>query len=270
MIEKYHAIEIDAEDQPASSALAKVDNLKPEFVFIPGNIDGLLMEIREQALAEVKGLNISTPKQRDAIKKTANKVVKSRTFIERLRVGYVSAEKKRLATVDEEARRIKDILQGIEDEVRKPLTEWENADKARSSALEKTVDEVNAMQPHLYADIPALEAAISKLETLDPESMQEWKVSAQVAKDKTMVVLLDALKQRQQAEANAKELERLRSELAAMDEAEARATDKAHRGRINKEAIDGLVNHMPMEWDVANAIVSAIAANLIPHITVNY
>src|ERR1700679_966938 len=87
----YSAPATEKGDPSPGSALAKIDSLTPDFVFVPGNMDKILIAIREQALAMVKPLNISTPKMRKSIKDVKNLVVKSRTYIEKMRVGYVSA-----------------------------------------------------------------------------------------------------------------------------------------------------------------------------------
>lgn len=227
-------------DNPGS-ALALVDTLKPEFVFAPGNMDSILMKIREQALAMVAGLNISTPKMRAEIKRVKNLVVKSRTYIDKMRVGYVSEEKKRLATVDAEARRIKDIFQGIEEEVARSLTEWENAEKERSDALERIVNYVNAIQPYLCPDIDSLMIFIAKVNAIEPETMQEWKVAAEVAKEKALSALTAELVKRQCAEAQQEELAKLRAESAARDEenrlAALKIALKEEAERAGKEAL---------------------------------
>ena len=208
-------------DAPSpGSALAKIDGLKPEFVFVPGNMDTILQQIREQALAMVAGLNISTPKMRKQIKDVKNLVVKSRTYIEKMRLGYVSAEKKRLATVDGEARRIREIFEGIEEEVARPLTEWEAQEQYRVDVLSKCLSDINGMQPHVYPTIPELEAAIAKLESIDPAKAHEYQVPIAQAKEQALAVLTAELTKRRDAEAQQAELAKLRAESTARAEAD--------------------------------------------------
>lgn len=224
-------------DTSAGTALARVDNLKASEIFVPGAMDKLLQEIREQALAEVAGLNISTPKMRDAIKKTKNKVVKSRTFIERMRVSYVSAEKKRLATVDEESRRIQDILRGIEDEVAAPLIEWESKEQDRIDAHSSALKGIEAMQPHMYPDIPSLTTAIALLEETGPEKFEEFSVPVEHAKEDALDRLRTDLDRRQKAEAERVELDRLRAESASRAEQDRlAAAAKEAREQAEREA----------------------------------
>ena len=216
---------IEGDELPSpGTALAKVDDLKPEFVFVPGNMDGLLMEIREQALAEVAGLNISTPKQREQFKKTAMKVVKSRTYIEKMRVGYVAAEKKRLATIDQVARNIKEILEGIEEEVRRPLTAWENKEKERIRLHNEALEEVRQAGPYTAANwlnlpIEAMRERLKEIES-DPRDWQEFAVPAEQAKKESCRLIADAIAQRNNHDAGQAELAELRRAAAERAEAD--------------------------------------------------
>ena len=291
-------------DAPSpGSALAKIDGLKPEFVFVPGNMDTILQQIREQALAMVAGLNISTPKMRKQIKDAKNLVVKSRTYIEKMRLGYVSAEKKRLATVDGEARRIREIFEGIEEEVARPLTEWEAQEQYRVDVLSKCLSDINGMQPHVYPTIPELEAAIAKLESIDPAKAHEYQVPIAQAKEQALAVLATELTKRRDAEAQQAELAKLRAESTARAEQDrlagvakearelaveaerkraadeaaredaakrSRAADKENRVLKQNAAIQALIEHTEASPDVALTVIEAIAKGLIPHVTITY
>ena len=113
------------------SALLKIDKMTPEQIFAPGTMDPILEAIRTEVTRQAAKLDISTEQNRKAIGSLAFKVTKSKTFIEGQRKSLVAAEKKRLAAIDSEGRRIWDILEGIAAEVRKPLTDWEQIDKDR-------------------------------------------------------------------------------------------------------------------------------------------
>jgi hypothetical protein len=211
-----------------TTAIAKVDDLKPEWVFVPGNMDTLLQEIREQALAEVRGLNISTPKMRKQFKDTKNKVVRSRTYIEKMRVSYVSAEKKRLATVDTESRRIQDILRGIEDEVAAPLTAWEQKEEERVQGHNDAIAAIKEDPSYgLQETVADLEKRIEWLgQYLGSRDWQEFQVVAEKTieeeVDRTQLLLEKAtVRERERLE-----LERLRAAQAARDEADRLAEQK--------------------------------------------
>ena len=266
---------IGNDDTPSpGSALALIDNLKPEFVFVPGNMDSILSQIRTQALEMVKGMDISTPKMRKAIKDVKNLVVKSRTYIERMRVGYVSAEKRRLATVDGEGKRIREFFEMVEDEVLTVtgLTAWEQEEDARTTRLSGRVAFfANMGQVHLYTDAAMLETAIAELEEIDTSTMQEYKVSAESAIAASLKVLKPQLAAREKAEADAKELEALRAAAAkrAEDDRIAAAAKKLADDKIAAAVEAAKVEtRQEVVQEMTNRIVETQGVNaLVPLIT---
>jgi hypothetical protein len=92
--------------------------------------------------------------------------------------------------------------------------------------LERTLLDINAMQPHVYADIDALIIAIAQLNAIDADAMQEFKTLATQAKARALVALTGDLVRRQEVEAQRLELERLRAESAARAEADRLAEAK--------------------------------------------
>lgn len=223
---------------PANNALAKIDNLKPEEVFKPGHMDSLLMAIREEALAEAKLLDISTEPKRKALKSLAFRVVKSRTYIEGLHKSYTQAEKKRLATVDAEKRRICEILQGIEDEVRAPLTEWENKEKARVQAHEDAIAAIKESPAYGQTEtIAELEQRLVWLDLQRERNWEEWAVAATQAIDDEVERVEGLLAAAKIREAERAELEKLRAESAKRTEQERlEAAAKAAREQAEREA----------------------------------
>jgi len=246
-----------------TSALAKVDDLKPEWVFVPGNMDTLLRDIREQALAEVKGLNISTPKMRKQFKDTKNKVVKSRTYIEKMRVSYVSAEKKRLATVDTESRRIQDILRGIEDEVAAPLTAWETKEEERIQGHNDAIAAIKEDPGYgLQGTVAELEKRIEWLgQYLGSRDWQEFQVVAEKTieeeVDRTQLLLEKAtVRERERlelealraAEAQRKENERIAAAAEELAAKQVQAAVEAARVETRQEVIAELAAPTRPDW----------------------
>lgn len=228
------ALTVEPSFHSETTALAKVDNLNPAEVFVPGYMDKLLMEIRKQALEEAEGLDISTEQKRKAIKSLAFKVVKSRTYIEGLHKAYTQAEKKRLATVDAEKRRICEILQGIEEEVRAPLTAWERKEEERVKKHADAIAKIREMKPHAYPDIQLLKDAMAFLRSVDVESFEEWTTPARQAIDETLAAFEVELDRREKLESERRELERLRAEAAKRAEEE-RIAQAAREAREQAE-----------------------------------
>jgi len=200
--------------EPADSALAKIDVIAISDIFKPGFMDPILEAIRTEVLAQAAKLDISTEPNRKAIASLAYKVAKSKTFVDQQRKTFVASEKKRIQTIDAEGGRIWNILEGIQREVRQPLTDWENVEKDRVKKHEDAVASIWAMKPHLYESIGALMTAIALLQLTDVVAFDEFAAPARVAKAETLTILCAELASREAVEADRKELERLKAEAA--------------------------------------------------------
>lgn len=285
-------------------ALAEVDSLKADFVFAPGNMNAIIAKHRELALAEVAGLNPSTANMQEAIKKTKNKLVKSRTFIQGLHDDYVRAEKKRLKTVDTVAGDIWNFYQMAEAEVLSVTgyTAWQQGEEDRKMRLSNAVAELAAKGQRIYPDTASIESAIAELESFTGEklfNMQEFSISAESAITASLKVLKPELERSKQLEAQQAELAQLRAEAAerveqnrmarvAKDAVEAerkrnadaakaeyeamelRAADDAHRNAVHDEIRAAILKTTAIDDDMVMDIIVAIADGLIPHVSITY
>jgi hypothetical protein len=217
------------------SALLKIDKMTPEQIFAPGTMDPILEAIRTEVTRQAAKLDISTEQNRKAIGSLAFKVTKSKTFIEGQRKSLVAAEKKRLAAIDSEGRRIWDILEGIAAEVRKPLTDWEQIDKDRITRHEETLAFLleRAKVP-FGANVADLKAIIAGVEAIDPATCEEFASLAAGHKASALKELNAALKVSEEGERQKAENERLRSE-ASERETQERAISAARFAREQAE-----------------------------------
>ena len=216
-------------DQPSpGSALALIDGMADDQLFSPGSItDAQLATMRSDWLAEAKKYDIATDKARTELKRFARPLQKLRTGIEARAKELTGATKRKIAAIDTEKRRLVQIVGDIEKEVLSPLTRWELEEETRKSRLAGDVKAfADAAQIHLYPDIVALGAAIHELESVDVSTMQEYKVSAESAIAASLKVLKPELARRIQAEADNRELEKLRADAAT----------RAEQDRINAAA----------------------------------
>jgi colicin import membrane protein len=230
------------------SALAKIDKLTPEEIFIPGTLDSILTAIKDEVDRLAMGLKDMTVKaNRDALRSLAMRVVKSRTFVEGQRKGLVSARKKQLADIDSEARRIASILEGIEDEVRAPLTAWEQAEKDRKAGCELILTNLQEWAKLPFgASSVYIQDTIGDVEAVDPESAQEFAHLAVTHKANTLKILGEALKVALEQEAQKAEVARLQAEAneRAIRERERVAAEaavereKAESARREREAVE--------------------------------
>ena len=213
------------------TALAVIPEAKALEVFLEGKgIDELLAACEEKALTVTT--DASTAKGRAEIKSMAYLVTRTKTAAESIRKALADEYKEKPKRIDANGKRLRDGLDALQARVRKPVDDWEAAEKAR---IEKHMGGIIAIKLRLECkdlDSAELTANIEWLEgmTID-ESWEEFAADAQAAKDASLAKLYAfkavALKQ----EAEAAELARLREEQAKRDQAEREA-------KIAKEAAE--------------------------------
>jgi hypothetical protein len=127
--------------------LAIVADLTAIQVFGDENTADKLIEDIENEVKSVV-VDISTAKGRKEIASLAYKVAQSKTALDQLGKDLVADWKNKAKGVDKERKHIRDRLDALRDEVRQPLTEWEESEEKRISA-EKLAIEINML--HIIA-----------------------------------------------------------------------------------------------------------------------
>ena len=259
-----------------STALVHIEQLTAVEIFRPGAIDPILEQIEQEARREASQLDISTEGNRKALASLAFKVAKSKTFVESQRKALVTDEKKRLAKIDEEGRRIWNRFEALQEEIRKPLTDWENAEKSRVACHEEALRILRnlSMIPQPFG-VTEVNESIENVESLF--NQRNWEEFAKRAADTRAAVLFELnaiLASAQKAQAEALEAERLRAEAqeraikereaaaakAAKEEAERKA---AERARIAQEAAERERQRIERERIEAEARVKEAEARRI-------
>lgn len=96
-------------------------------------LDPIIEKIEKEARSLVP--DVSTKKGRDAIASMAHKVARSKTYIDNAGKDLVAELKALPKQIDESRRIVRERLDALKDEVRRPLTEWE-AEQERIKAEE--------------------------------------------------------------------------------------------------------------------------------------
>lgn len=171
-------------------------------------IDPLIELIEKEARSLVP--DVTTKKGRDAIASMAHKVARSKTYIDNAGKDLVAELKALPKQIDESRRVVRERLDALKDEVRRPLTEWE-AEQERIKAEEA----MNA----LHAE------ALGMNEEFDLQR------AAQIEADHEMALLMDKDIDRERAD-KAAEAERQR--IAREEEIKRQAEEKAKREAAEK------------------------------------
>ncbi|RIY41986.1 hypothetical protein [Neopusillimonas maritima] len=206
----------------------------------PNGLDPWLQRIRDQVTGVAPDL--TTKKGRDEIASRAFKVRKSKTALDNLGKKLVDDLKEIPKKIDAERKRVRETLDALADEVRKPLTEWEAAEEARQAKHNSNVSRLHQFGTNASQNLESevLRDMIAEVDSiLVDESWEEFEAEAHRAKAKAMEALSTALAVREKYEAEQAELARLRAEAEARtrkDEEERIAREAAERAQREAEA----------------------------------
>lgn len=183
-------------------------------------IDAMLADIRKQAASLVP--DITTAKGRKEIASVAYAVAKTKTYLDGLGKDLVDRYKEIPKRIDANRKVIRDTLDALKDEVRAPLTQYEQAEEARLAALKERITAfTDANQATSELPSAELEHYLRQIEAIAiDDSWEEVTAQAGVAKDAAVLHLRAAIEKAKAREAQAAELERLRQEAAAREQAD--------------------------------------------------
>lgn len=212
------AVSFIAEQQTPLAVLTSADEAEALFARIRAEIDAFVPDL-------------STVTSRAAIKSLAFKVTKTKTAVEAARKDKTEAWRKQTDAVNASGRVIKARLEQMEEEARKPLTEWEEAEKSRVERVANWFDAAERAAVILNDDTSeAVGERLATFEgmTLDADTFGDSLERAEQVRQQTVEVLRAAVARLIQAEADRAELDRLRAEAVAREE----------QDRLAKEAAD--------------------------------
>ena len=166
-------------------------------------LDPLIELIEKEARSLVP--DVTTKKGRDAIASMAHKVARSKTYIDNAGKDLVAELKALPKQIDESRRVVRERLDALKDEVRRPLTEWET-EQARIAAEKDAEEERLRIEAEEKAALEALKK--------------------QIEADHEMALLMNDAFDREQAE---KKAEAERQRIAREEEIKRQAEEKAKR-----------------------------------------
>jgi hypothetical protein len=185
-------------------------------------------------------VDVSTAKGRDALRSFAARVRSEKAAIDKERLRLTADWRDMVKQANDAGNEIREQLDALAAEVRKPLTEWEEAEKAREAEVDRIIGLFRSSR-----FVPMGEASDSIRErgtiiheiAIDPDLFRDRAEEAEKEKRETVEHLFAALKAAEQAEAAAIELERLKREAAEREEAERakREAEEAEARRAEEE-----------------------------------
>ncbi|HDV8228208.1 TPA: hypothetical protein RJ933_002563 [Enterobacter hormaechei] len=201
-------------------------------------LDPIIETIEKEARSLVP--DVSTRKGRDAIASMAHKVARSKTYIDNAGKDLVAELKALPKQIDESRRIVRERLDALKDEVRKPLTEWEaeqeriKAEEAMNALHAEALEMNIKFDQELAAKIEAdHEMALLMNKDIDRDREEQRRLAEQAQREHEERLKQEAAEQaRRDAEAKHK----AEIEAAARREAEEKArAELAERQRIEAE-----------------------------------
>lgn len=200
----------------------------PLAVFTTENgLDPLLGQIKIEVDAFIP--DMSTDKGRKEIASFAHKIARARTTLDTIGKDLKASIMEQPKQIDAERRRVREILEGWQAQVRAPLTEFEEAEKARIAEIQKRIDEITALPEQLKEHGATSEIIAKKIEEITTEQFdyQEIQSDADAAKFVAIQKLTALKAEVEKAEIEAKEAEAKRLEAEKIAQAEREAKIKA-------------------------------------------
>ncbi|HEK0386161.1 TPA: cell envelope biogenesis protein TolA [Proteus mirabilis] len=202
----------------------------------PEKVNQMLEHIKSLAEEERKGLDsdFSVAKNRKAFASLAYKVAQTKTYIDKEGKAVVDKLKELPKKVDASRKIFRDELDALSTDIRKPLTEWEEQEKAReeAEALKKQieVDHEEALQMNELFDLRKAEEERKRIAREEEMKRQAAEQARLEAERKAQQEIEAAAKREREAKEAAERAEREKQEaIQRAEQAAKEAKEKAER-----------------------------------------
>lgn len=214
--------------------LIVIETLKPADVFKPGAVKELLDDL-EQKVRAIPTADHTTEKGRNAIKALAFKVTRSKTALDEMGKNFVAELKKAAGVVDADRRIIRDRLDALKDEVRRPVTEYEAAEDKRIAAHTERMEKLQSFDTFQgEATVMAIDERQAVLREYEAMDWEEFSDGANRIIPKMKSYLADMRERIVKQKEEQVELERLRKAEAERQEAERKVSAERERSAYDE------------------------------------
>ncbi|EKZ5279297.1 hypothetical protein REV81_001985 [Klebsiella pneumoniae] len=201
-------------------------------------LDPLIEAIEKEARSLVP--DVTTKKGRDAIASMAHKVARSKTYIDNAGKDLVAELKALPKQIDESRRVVRERLDALKDEVRRPLTEWE-AEQERikaEEAMNALHAEALAMNEEFDRQLAARIESDHEIALLMNDAFDRVQAEKKAEAERQLIAREEEIKRLAEEKAKREAEERHRAELEAAARRE--AEERAAKERAERERIEGI------------------------------
>lgn len=233
------AATLDPPKTEPGKGLAIIADLTPE-IFTKEKAAEIVAHIRREVLAIDR--DVSTKKGREAVASMAAKIARSKTAADNFGKELKAEYKAKVDAIDGIRRVFWDGLEALQKEFRQPLTEFEEAEKARIAGHETGIANIQAMATlvnRFNGDVTTEDIAdrLIVAQAIDTSGFQEFTARAEAAKAETVATLESMLEDSRRRDAEREELERLRREAVEREaQAERERAEREQREREERAA----------------------------------
>ena len=189
-------------------------------IYVAGGLGQFFEAVQAEVTGEVPDLK--TAKGRARIASLAATVSKSKTAVEKPGRDYLKRLKEMPKVVEAELREFVTKMDNLRDATRKPLTDWEQAEIARTDKHVDGIQDIKDMA--FFEESPSAAHVAQIIADLElnaiNDTWEEFLAEAAQVKDQTLAKLRGILAERTQYEAEQAELIRLRAEAEAQAQRE--------------------------------------------------
>lgn len=201
-------------------------------------LDPLIEAIEKEARSLVP--DVTTKKGRDAIASMAHKVARSKTYIDNAGKDLVAELKALPKKIDESRRIARERLDALKDEVRRPLTEWEDEqDRIKAEeAMNALHAEALAMNEEFDRQLAARIESDHEMALMMNDAFDREQSEKKAEAERQRIAREEDIKRQaeEKAKREAEEKHRAELEASARREAEERAAkERAERERIEAQ-----------------------------------
>lgn len=269
------------------------DDKATELFQTEGGLDFVIEEVK--AIVDNAYPDMRTEKSRGHTRKLAAKIASFKVRLDNIGKDLTTDWKEQAKKVDATRKHLRDELDALKVRARKPLTDWEDAEKERAAAHCDALDAIKAL---MVIDATA-EVYAANLETAraieEGEKWEEFALRAKQYKAEAIEFLEDAHAKAVEREAEKAELDRLRKEAderaqkerddalrregaeKAKEEVAAtthkvqatKAADTDHAAKVHREAKKSLMV-LGLDEETAKEVVMAIVGKRIANVCMVY
>lgn len=212
----------------SENALIVFEAKPPAEIFAENGLSPFIEKIKAEVAKLVP--DISTEKGRKEIASTARKVASSKVVLDDFGKELVAGLKAQTSAIDAERKRMRDELDKLRDQVRAPLTAWEEKEEARQAAHRRVIEEMEALLS--FQGEPSAADIQGRITVLGRLSERQWEEFETVASNAIFKISAEL----QSKHAQAKKIEEERAELARLQAAEQERLARERDERLQAEA----------------------------------